>query len=234
MTRTFFRYLSRIVLAGIAVWAIWLMANWFASAGPDEAKGSCGQGGLRCAVCEALGREDCRARALTGCPTSSVEYVGRFPRFKAKLQEQKDASGRWSQFRKEMEAIQSRSSVELCRGNLDRMKKVEAEILVAEACPGEPASAAPAKTSISSGDEVAMLTKFRDCGEARARSLGATIKQRKGLRMGEETSQLHSMNKEITKITTDSIELLGEFREQADEALQTKCWLRGRIRDCGL
>lgn len=222
----------RVVMIAAAGWAVWSGLKWYAAAGPDEPKGACAdRASLRCSICEMVGRNDCHARPLTGCPATAVDYVSRFPDFKAKLKQQKDATSRWTAFKKQMEQIQNRSAVELCREQIDKMRKTEAEIPLVEACPGN--SASSAKTSATPvSSEVTLLAHFRDCSEAKAKELGATVKQRQAVRVGEETAQLHSLIKEVTRITTDSIELLTEFREQANETVQTKCWLRGRIRDC--
>jgi hypothetical protein len=106
---------------------------------------------------------------------------------------------------------------------------MEAEIPWTGTCRG----AAASNDKVSENEEVALLIRFRNCSEAKAKELGATAKKRDASKAGQETAQLHSMIKEITKVTTDSIELVTQFREQADEILQTKCWLRGRIDDCG-
>lgn len=229
------RILFRGALLVAGGWMAWSAVNWYAAAPPDEAKGACARNDtVRCAVCTMIGRNDCRERPLAGCPATAVEYVASFPDFKAKLTQQKATIDRWTAFRREMEAIQNRSSIELCRGNLERMRKVEAEIPLAEACPSEAGGAPQSKPPAGASDsEVAMLVHFRDCSDAKAKELSATIKRRQSLRVGEETAQLHSMLKETTKVTTDSIELLTQFREVANQAMQVKCWLRGRIRDCG-
>jgi hypothetical protein len=129
-----------------------------------------------------------------------------------------------------MEQVQNRSSAELCTPQqIKKMKDVEAGIPLSEACPG----VAPAPSNATArSEEVRQLILFRDCSEAKAKELGAEAKKRAAAKVGE-TAQLHSMIKDVTKITTDSIELLTEFREQTNDAQQTKCWLRGRIQDCG-
>lgn len=183
-------------------------------------------------MCTAAGRDDCYGRPPTGCPATALEYVNNFSSFRATLKQQEDSVGKWTEFRKKMEAIQNRSSIELCRSNLNDMKRVESEIPPTQACPGE-ADAVSRSSDGGKEDNIAKLTNFRDCSETKAKQLTEAIKQRKALRVGEETSQLHSLIKDVTKVHTDSIELLIQFREQADEARQVKCWLRGRIRDCG-
>jgi hypothetical protein len=70
---------------------------------------------------------------------------------------------------------------------------------------------------------------FRDCSEAKARELSAEILQRDG----GPTSELQSLLEDVTKTTTDAIELLRVVREEGSQAAQVKCWLRDRIRDCG-
>ena len=230
------RILFRGALLVAGVWMAWSAVNWYAGAPADEPKGACARNEtMRCAVCKLIGRNDCRERPLAGCPATAMEYVASFPDFKAKLAQQRATIDRWTAFRKEMETIQNRSSNELCRGNLDRMKKVETEIPLAAACPSEAGGASRSTPSTGASDnEVSMLVRFRDCSDAKAKELSATIKRRQSLRVGEETAQLHSMLKETTKVTTDSIELLTQFREVANQAMQVKCWLRGRISDCAL
>jgi len=101
---------------------------------------------------------------------------------------------------------------------------------LSESCQGP--GVAPAPNAPARSEEVRQLILFRDCSEAKARELGTEAKKRASAKVGA-TAQLHSMIKDVTKITTDSIELLTEFREQAKDAQQTKCWLRGTIQDCG-
>jgi hypothetical protein len=226
------RYLFRGALLAAGGWAAWSFVNWIAAPNTDEPMGACARSGLPCALCTTVGRSDCYERPLVGCPGSVVEYVSSFAQYKAKLAQQKTAVVAWTGFRREMEATQNKSSIELCRANLEEMRKIEAQIPVSQACPGE-TDKSPRPDAAGSGDEVAMLSRFRNCSEAKAKELGAEIKQRTSLQVGEETGQLHSLLKEVTRVTTESIELLTEFREQANEARQVKCWLRGRIRDCG-
>jgi hypothetical protein len=219
------RTVFRVVVAAAGVWIAWRGINWYASAGADEPNGACATSGIRCAICTFISRDDCHAKPLAGCPATAIEYVTLFPKFDAKLKEQRTAISRWIAFRKEMEAIQNRSSVELCRANLDRMKKTEEDIPITAACAGRPAGVA----DVPASEDEATLMHFRDCSEAKARELSAEILQRDG----GPTSELQSLLEDVTKTTTDSIELLRVVREEGSQAAQVKCWLRDRIRDCG-
>jgi hypothetical protein len=225
------RTVARIAVLAVFVGIAWSGLRWLSAPGEDELRGPCGSGsGIRCGICELVGRSDCSARPLTGCPATAVDYVASFPKFADSLKEQKKSVVAWTSFRKEMEQVQNRSSTELCSAQLGRMKKVEAEIPLPDACPGS-GEAGSASDASARSEEISRLIIFRDCSEAKAKELGAEAKKRAAARVGE-TSQLHSMIKDVTKITTDSIELLTEFRAQGKEGQQTKCWLRGRIRDC--
>lgn len=221
---------ARIVVFAVVVGIGWSTLRWLSGPGEDEARGPCGSGNaIRCGLCKVVGRDDCNAKPLTGCPAAAVDYVASFPKFADKLKEQKKSVTEWTRFRKEMEQVQNRSSTELCTPQqVKKMKDVEAAIPQSEACPG----VAPAPNAPARSEEVSQLILFRDCSEAKARELGAEAKKRASAKVGA-TAQLHSMIKDVTKITTDSIELLTEFREQAKDAQQTKCWLRGTIQDCG-
>ena len=221
---------ARIAVLAVVVGIAWGALRWLSAPGENEARGPCGSGNaIRCGLCKVVGRDDCNAKSLTGCPATAVDYVASFPKFADKLKEQKKSVTEWIRFRKEMEQVQNRSSAELCAPlQLKKMKDVEAAIPLSEACRG----VAPAPNAPARSEEVRQLILFRDCSEAKAKELGAEAKKRAAAKIGE-TAQLHSMIKDVTKITTDSIELLTEFREQANDAQQTKCWLRGRIQDCG-
>jgi hypothetical protein len=225
-----FRRVLPVVAGGLLAW---YAVGSYLSPGPNEPKGACSQpDSVRCTICTALGRNDCGGRPLAGCPATAIEYINGFPNFRDKLKQQQDKVSKWTDFRRRMEEAQKKGSVELC-GNLNGMKQTEAEIPLTDACPGIADGASRSSGGANDGD-IAMLMRFRDCSEAKSKELTDRIKQRKSLRVGEETSQLHSQVKDVTKVHTDSIELLLQFREQANEARQVKCWLRGRIRDCGL
>jgi hypothetical protein len=194
-----FRNLARIAVLAVIVGIAWVGFRWVS--GPN-------------------------AEPLKGCPANAVEYLGRFPKFKDKLKEQKKSVAEWTGFRKQMEQLQSRGTIELCaEPQLKKMKDVEASIPVSGAC-----SSVSATPNVSErNEEVRELIFFRDCSEAKAKEYAGDVKARA---TEGNTAQLHSKIKDVTKITTDSIDLLTEFREQANEAQQTKCWLRSTIEDC--
>lgn len=221
------------IATGGGLWVV----NRYDTSASAEPSGTCSRSdSLKCKVCQALDRGDCFATQETGCPATTAEYIKTFPQFRAKLEERKAVVKGWASFRKEMEAIQNRSPIEFCqKQNLSRMSRLEAEIQIVDACAGVAVNSSSTKIPDKfGGDEIVMLKRFRDCSEIKSREIGAKIKQRAPFGPGEETAQLHSLNAEITKINNAAIELLTEFREQVNEGVDVKCWLRGRIRDCGL
>jgi hypothetical protein len=223
-----------LVLVGLTLLAGLSNRNWSPSPNSASASEACTEpDSLRCKVCQALDGDDCRPKPQAGCPVTTAEFSSKFPQFRAKLEERKSVVKGWTTFKQQMDSILNRNAIELCQRHVVRMTKIESEIPTAENCSGDTAVLLNSKEpTVLVGVEVTELMQFRDCAELKANEIAIQIKQRTSV--GGETAQLHSLMRGIMKINTDAIFFLTEFRELAKEAIQTKCWLRARIRDCRL
>lgn len=183
--------------------------------------------------CGKIERRNCESRvkiaALEGCPAKVADYATELGELQKKLDQRKTPIKKWSSFVNEIEKARNQNNAEMCKTQLKSIQGIEAQIIVeGNACQIEPAA--------SRDPDLAALLRFRDCAEAKAKSIGALIVPDSSdtANPRNETAQLHAVDSEITKIWIRSIFLVNEFRGLLKEAGQSKCWLQGVIRNCNL